>query len=117
MTETATHLPDHVFPRLAACQGVLSVPQRLRYFLQHDGAELHTAERISVSLVQQGQRERCFCVITNAPLKSSDDTRRQYQAPGLHDLLAPAKRLYLPVDHADGACRRSTHPAAPAGGG
>ena len=32
MAETAAHLADHVFPRLAVPQWVLSVPKRLRYF-------------------------------------------------------------------------------------
>ena len=45
MTETAAHLTDHVFPCLPVRQWVLSVPKRLRYFLQRDsalqGAVLH----------------------------------------------------------------------------
>jgi len=36
MAETAAHLADHVFPPLPVRQCVLSVPKRLRYFLQHD---------------------------------------------------------------------------------
>lgn len=42
MNETAAHLADHVFPRLPVRQWVLSVPKRLRYFLQRD-AELQGA--------------------------------------------------------------------------
>ena len=38
MVETAAHLADHVFPRLPVRQWVLSVPKRLRYFLQRDTA-------------------------------------------------------------------------------
>ena len=38
MAETAAHLADHVFPRLSVRQWVLSVPKRLRYFLQRDTA-------------------------------------------------------------------------------
>ena len=34
MVETAAHLIDHVFPRLSVRQWVLSVPKRLRYFMQ-----------------------------------------------------------------------------------
>jgi len=34
MVETAAHLTDHVFPRLPVRQWVLSVPKRLRYFMQ-----------------------------------------------------------------------------------
>ncbi|MGV2480205.1 UNVERIFIED_CONTAM: transposase zinc-binding domain-containing protein, partial [Salmonella enterica subsp. enterica serovar Weltevreden] len=37
MVETAAHLNDHVFPRLPVRQWVLSVPKRLRYFMQRDG--------------------------------------------------------------------------------
>jgi hypothetical protein len=33
MVETATHLAEHVMPRLALRQLVLSVPKRLRYYL------------------------------------------------------------------------------------
>ena len=38
MVETAAHLTDHGFPRLPVRQWVLSVPKRLRYFMQRDGA-------------------------------------------------------------------------------
>lgn len=34
MVEAAAHLADHVIPRLPVRQWVLSVPKRLRYFLQ-----------------------------------------------------------------------------------
>ena len=34
MAKTAAHLGDYVFPRLPVCQWVLSVPKRLRYFIQ-----------------------------------------------------------------------------------
>ena len=40
MVETAAHLTDHVFPRLPVRQWVLSVPKRLRYFMQRDGRRL-----------------------------------------------------------------------------
>ena len=41
MVETAAHLNDHAFPRLPVRQWVLSVPKRLRYFMQRDGAVLN----------------------------------------------------------------------------
>ena len=41
MVATAAHLTDHVFPRLPVRQWVLSVPKRLRYFMQRDGAVLN----------------------------------------------------------------------------
>ena len=42
MVEIAAHLVDHVFPPLPVRQWVLTVPKRLRYFLQHN-AELQGA--------------------------------------------------------------------------
>ena len=47
MAQTAAHLVEHVFPHLPVRQWVLSVPKRLRYFMQRDGAALNTALRIS----------------------------------------------------------------------
>ena len=46
MVETAAHLTDHVLPRLPVHQWVLSVPKRLRYFMQRDGAVLSMVLRI-----------------------------------------------------------------------
>ena len=43
MEQTAAHLVDHVFPHLPVRQWVLSVPKRLRYFMQRDGAVLGMA--------------------------------------------------------------------------
>jgi hypothetical protein len=56
MAETAAHLADHVFPRLAVRQWVLSVPKRLRYFLQRDGAALNTALRM---IIQHSLHQHC----------------------------------------------------------
>ena len=49
----------HVFPRLAVRQWVLSVPKRLRYFLQRDGAELNTALRIFLRVIQGSLHQHC----------------------------------------------------------
>jgi hypothetical protein len=38
MAETASHLLDHAFPRLPVRHWVLSLPKRLRYFLQREPA-------------------------------------------------------------------------------
>ena len=59
MAETAAHLTDHVFPRLPVRQWVLSVPKRLRYFMQRDSAALNTALRIFLRVVQQCLHEHC----------------------------------------------------------
>lgn len=53
MVETAAHLSDHVFPRLPVRQWVLSVPKRLRYFMQRDGATLDMVLRIFLRVIAQ----------------------------------------------------------------
>ena len=53
MSETAAHLTDHVFPRLPVRQWVLSVPKRLRYFMQRDGAVLGMVLRIFLRVIAQ----------------------------------------------------------------
>jgi hypothetical protein len=53
MVETAAHLYDHVFPRLPVRQWVLSVPKRLRYFMQRDGAVLNMVLRIFLRVIAQ----------------------------------------------------------------
>ena len=47
------HLTDHVVPRLPVRQWVLSVPKRLRYFMQRDGAVLSTVLRIFLLVIEQ----------------------------------------------------------------
>ena len=58
MAETAAHLTNHVFPPLPVRQCVLSVPKRLRYFLQHDpeaiSAVLHILLRVIEARLRQG---------------------------------------------------------------
>jgi Putative transposase/Transposase zinc-binding domain len=51
MVETAAHLADHVLPPLPVRQWVLSVPKRLRYFLQDDAALQGSVLRILVRAV------------------------------------------------------------------
>jgi len=53
MAETAAHLTDHVFPRLPVRQWVPSVPKRLRYFMQRDGAVLGMVLRIFLRVIAQ----------------------------------------------------------------
>jgi len=56
MVETAAHLTDHVFPRLPVRQWVLSLPKRLRYFL--DDTDLQNAVLHSfLSALEQGLRQ------------------------------------------------------------
>jgi hypothetical protein len=57
MAETAAHLADHVFPRLPVRQWVLSVPKRLRYFLQRDAALQGAVLHIFLRAVERCLRE------------------------------------------------------------
>ena len=53
MVETAAHLTEHVMPRLPVRQWVLSVPKRLRYFLQNDAAVQTLALHLFLSTVER----------------------------------------------------------------
>ena len=53
MVQTAAHLTDHVFPRPPVRQWVLSVPKRLRYFMQRDGLVLNMVLRIFLRVIAQ----------------------------------------------------------------
>ena len=59
MVETAAHLCDHVLPRLPVRQWVLSVPKRLRYFMQRDGAVLNMVLRIFLRVIAQSLQSNC----------------------------------------------------------
>jgi hypothetical protein len=59
MVETAAHLTDHVFPRLPVRQWVLSVPKRLRYFMQRDGVVLNMVLRIFLRVIEQSLQAHC----------------------------------------------------------
>jgi len=59
MAEAAAHLTDHVFPRLPVRQWVLSVPKRLRYYLQRDKGALNAALCIFLRVVQQSLQSHC----------------------------------------------------------
>jgi hypothetical protein len=56
MAQTAAHLTDHVIPRLPVRQWVLSVPKRLRYFMQRDSAVLSMVLRIFLRVIEQTLR-------------------------------------------------------------
>ncbi len=52
--------PDrHVFPRLPVRQWVLSVPKRLRCFMQRDGAVLGMVLRIFLRVIAQSLQTHC----------------------------------------------------------
>jgi hypothetical protein len=59
MVQTAAHLTDHVFPRLPVRQWVLSVPKRLRYFMQRDAAVLNMVLRILLRVIEQRLHQHC----------------------------------------------------------
>jgi hypothetical protein len=58
MAETAAHLVDQVIPRLPVRQWVLSLPKRLRYFLQHNPGAINGALHIFLRAVEALLRER-----------------------------------------------------------
>jgi len=56
MAETAAHLVDHVFPARPVRQWVLSLPKRLRYFLQREPAAVTAVLHIFLRPVEQTLR-------------------------------------------------------------
>ena len=56
MAETAAHLVDHVFPELPVRQWVLSLPKRLRYFLQREPAAVNAILHIFLRTIEQTLR-------------------------------------------------------------
>ena len=59
MSQTAAQLTDHVSPRLPVGQWVLSVPKRLRSFMQRDGAVLNMVLRIFLRVIAQTLLDHC----------------------------------------------------------
>ena len=59
MLETGAHLKDHVSSRLSVRHWVLSVPKRLRYYMQRDGAVLNMVLRIFLRVTAQSLQDRC----------------------------------------------------------
>ena len=58
MAETAAHLVDHVFPPLPVRQWVLSVPKRLRYFLEREPAAASAVLHIFLRVVDAHLRKQ-----------------------------------------------------------
>jgi hypothetical protein len=52
MAETAAHLVDHAFPPLSVCQWVLSVPKRLRWYLERGPQAVTAVLRILLRAVE-----------------------------------------------------------------
>jgi hypothetical protein len=59
MVETAAHLTDQVFPRLAVRQWVLSVPKQLRYYMQRYGPVLNMLLRTFLHVIAQSLQDHC----------------------------------------------------------
>jgi len=57
MAETAAHLVDHVFPTRPVRQWVLSVPKRLRYFLERDPQRAGAVLRIFLRVIEAQLRQ------------------------------------------------------------
>jgi hypothetical protein len=58
MADTATHLVDHVIPRVPVRQWVLSVPRPIRYLFARDSKLLSAARRMFVSEIFRDYRRR-----------------------------------------------------------
>jgi hypothetical protein len=58
MAETAAHLADNVFPPLPVRQWGISVPKRLRYFLQHDPEAISAVLHILLRVIEARLRPR-----------------------------------------------------------
>ena len=69
MLETAAHLADHVIPRLPVRQWVLSVPKRLRHYLQADSTVQNLALHIFLSAVEKGLRAACLATQNSATVR------------------------------------------------
>ncbi len=59
MNETAAHLVEHVFPVQPVRQWVLSVPKRLRYFMQLHATAFNCALRLFLRAIRSALIERC----------------------------------------------------------
>lgn len=59
MVETAAHLTDHVFSHLPLREWVLSMPKRLRYLMQRDGAALNLVLRILLPVIARSLSANC----------------------------------------------------------
>jgi hypothetical protein len=59
MAETAAHLVDRVFPPLPVRQWVLSVPKRLRYFLEQERVAASVVLNIFLRVVEAHLRRSC----------------------------------------------------------
>jgi len=60
MAETAAHLVDHVFPPLPVRQWVLSVPKRLRWYLEREpGGAVTAVLHIFLRVVEAHLRRSC----------------------------------------------------------
>jgi len=73
MAETAAHLVDHVIPPLPARQWVLSVPKRLRWYLDREPQALSTVLRI---LLRVFEAHLCRSSGASARVNKADDVRK-----------------------------------------
>ena len=57
MAETAAHLVDHVFPPLPVRQWVLSVPKRLRWYLEREPQAVTIVLQILLRVIEAHLRQ------------------------------------------------------------
>jgi len=120
MAETAAHLTDHVFPRLPVRQWVLSVPKRLRYFLQRDTALQGAVLRIFLSGVERCLREHSPDCETTARIGaiafihrfgSSLNAHTHFHCCVVDGVFQPAAKIGETVDAADAVAGVDFHAA------
>jgi len=68
MAETAAHLVDHVFPRLPIRQWVLSVPKRLRWYLERAPRAVSAVLQIFLRVIEGYLRQASGTASAQAPL-------------------------------------------------
>jgi hypothetical protein len=89
MVATAAHLTDQVLPPLPVRQWALTVPKRLRYFLQHDADLQGAALRLFLRVVEQCLR---------APALASVPARNQHDKLAEQPVAAASHRLTRTTD-------------------
>ena len=68
MAETAAHLVDHVFPPLPVRQWVLSVPKRLRWYLEREPRALSAVLHIFLRVIEAHLRQASAALSPHAQL-------------------------------------------------
>lgn len=120
MAETAAHLTDHVLPRLPVRQWVLSVPKRLRYFLQRDTALQGAVLRILLRGIEHCLREHSTGCDSKARIGaiafihrfgSSLNEHTHFHCCVVDGVFQPASKIGETADAADALAKVDFHAA------